>query len=86
MYHAEVVDWRRRREFAGSAKWRELAFMPRNMRSRVCYHRQVKMRRDSTGSSLRQRGRALFCRCSTIGRRWCGMTLRHVHCQLQVYR
>lgn len=66
----------------------ELAFMPGNMRSRVCLSpSSVKMRQATApGSSLRQRGRAPFCRCSMIGRRWCGMTLRHVFASCRVYR
>ncbi len=40
----------------------------RNMRSRVCLSpSSVKMRRDSTGSSLRQRGRALFAAVRRLG-------------------
>ncbi len=65
----------------------ELAFMPGNMRSRVCLSpSSVKMRQRQHRQQFTPTGPRAFCRCSTIGRRWCGMTLRHVFASYRVYR
>ncbi len=58
-----------------------------NMRSRVCLSpSSVKMRRATALAAVYANGAARLCRCSMIGRRWCGMTLRHVFASCRVYR
>ncbi len=60
MYHAEVSDWRRRREFAGSANG-GIGIHARNMRSRVCLSpSSVKIRRATAPAAVYANGAARF--------------------------
>ncbi len=64
--NAEVSDWRRFWRESAFGKWRNWHSCPQYAQPLITVGRKCAAT-ASTGSSLRQRGRAPFCRCSTIG-------------------